>query len=89
MRPSGAPAALEDHEMCGLVADDLVAKLRGQIECESRDAHQPALGVTAAERALQAMTDDELQAFGKIRRVPCALTEYEDRSAGLEKVLLA
>ncbi len=80
--------ALEDHEVRGLVADDLVAQRRGQIECESRDTHQPALGVTAAERTHEAMTDDELQAFGKTRRVPCALTEGYNRSAGLEKVLL-
>lgn len=79
----------EDDQVRSLVADDLVAQLRGQVERKPRDAHQPALGVAAAQRALEALTNGERQTFGETRCLPCALAEGEDGSAGLEKVLLS
>ena len=47
-----------------------VAQLRGEIEHEARDPHQAALGVAAAERALEALADDEGEARREARLVP-------------------
>ncbi len=54
MWPTTAPMPLEDHEVRGLVADDLVTQLRGKIEHEGCNPHQAARGITAAERTHEA-----------------------------------
>jgi hypothetical protein len=70
VRPMAAPVPLEDHQVCGFVTYDLIAQLHRQIQREARDPHQTALGVTAAERALQALPNDDREPRGQARFVP-------------------
>ena len=77
VREPSSPMPSVDHEVCGLVADDLFLQFGGQRENDWCDPNEAALRIAAAKRAPEPVAEGDRQTLREQRLVPCCGAPFE------------